>query len=106
MSYDTHPASMASSSRSFSFDEFDDDEDEHPLHESINPLYSHNPSSKSLRFSNHISTKFNTYDEYDVFEDKDTPTGRLNVPSSILTELAGQYINRVQEQIEFQQLSG
>ena len=106
--FDTHPASVASSSHShsFSFDEFDDNEDEHPLHESINPLYSHNPSSKSLRFSNHISTIFNTYDEYDVFEDKDKPAGHLNVPSSALTELASQYINRAHDPIEFQQLSG
>ena len=112
---DIYPASLSSCP----FDDIDDDDDdEHPFHQNINPLYSHNTSSKSLIFSNgHSISKFNSYDDKDIHEDDDEPVGNLNIPSTILTQLASKCIQQEdcvnaediylnQDCVELQQLSG
>lgn len=108
---DIYPASLSSCPFD-DIDDDDDDDDEHHMHQNINPLYSHNTSSKSLRFSNcHSISKFTSYDDNDIYDDDDEPVGNLNIPSSILTQLAAECIKQenicpTQDSVQLLQLSG
>lgn len=124
-SYDNYfPASLSFDRYPTFIDDEDDDEDEdeYPLHQYINPLYSHNTSSKSLSHSKSSSkslgyaineSKFNSYDEYDNFEDKLSKVN-LNNSSTFLTAAAEHTKQRIyshedelyQDRIEMRELSG